>query len=82
MLSPLCDSDNGARTHIRRMCQPRVWGAESPSSLPDNPKATEWVLSYSGETCSESLWKKPSIIKAELRRGMLPVEGEKLKKEY
>lgn len=45
-----------------------------------NSKRTEWVLSYAGETCSSRI-ESPSIIKADLREGMLPHGKENFEKK-
>lgn len=66
--------------HIRRICQPRVWGAEAHQVSLRNSKRTEWVLSYAGETCSSRI-ESPSIIKADLREGMLPHGKENFEKK-
>ena len=37
--------------HICQNVQPRVWGAESPSSFVCEQKSTKWVFVLHGETC-------------------------------
>ena len=58
--------------HICKNVQPRVWGAESPSSFACEQKSTKWVFVLHGETCplSEFSDKKqvsPALLKTHFR---------------
>ncbi len=55
-----CDCINRSQTaHFFEKCaEPRVWGAESPSSLPEYENPRKWVFVLQGESCAAYVVEK------------------------
>ena len=72
---------NGSQSCISEGYVSRGYGVRKPHQVSlRNSKRTEGVLSYAGETCSSRI-ESPSIIKADLREGMLPHGKENFEKK-